>query len=612
LSPKEPNAPAALLPRLELRRAEESKEDQLSDRLGSVRLVLALVALVLVLLPLGVRASWPWWSLVPLALVFLVLGVWHDRVERRLHRARAARRYLEDELARVEERWRSLPDDGADLAPSDARAGLAGDLDLFGPASLYQLTTRAVTPHGRRALARWLLDPAGRELVLARQESVRELAAHIEWREGLQIAARAESEEPLREARLLAWAESPRPLPLGLLLRAAAVVEPVLTAATLVIWLAGGPAAPLAIAALIQVGTLLAVRRPVAERAEVLAAPDRALARYADLIEVIESLPAASAGLKAVQGRLRTEGRPAHQQIRGLHALVERLEWSANMFFALTVGPALLWDLQVVLRAEAWQRACGPRLRGWLEAIGDAEALASLAGMAAERPDYTLPELRPNEEGTYRAVALAHPMIDRRRVVANDLELGGPGSVLLLSGSNMSGKSTLLRAVGLSVVMARAGGPVAASSLALSPFELSTSIRVVDSLARGASHFYAELTRIKETLDRAAVQGGALMYLLDEMLHGTNSKERYIGAISVIRWLSANRAVGVVTTHDLALAKVADQLPAGTVVNRHFGDEVLGSELRFDYKLREGPVQSTNALRLMRAIGIDIELSAPE
>jgi DNA mismatch repair ATPase MutS len=215
-------------------------------------------------------------------------------------------------------------------------------------------------------------------------------------------------------------------------------------------------------------------------------------------------------------------------------------------------------------------------------------------------------------EGRFSAVKLTHPLIDRSKAVGNDLTLGGPGSVLLLSGSNMSGKSTLLRSVGLAVVLAEAGGPVLAERLELSRFSLWTSVRVADSLAEGASHFYAELVRIKEVVDAARKEPRRILYLLDEMLHGTNSKERYVGAVLVIRWLSSQTSVGIVTTHDLALAAVSAELPAGTVTQRHFGDEVVGDQIRFDYHLREGPIQSTNALRLMRAVGIDIELSAPD
>jgi DNA mismatch repair ATPase MutS len=231
--------------------------------------------------------------------------------------------------------------------------------------------------------------------------------------------------------------------------------------------------------------------------------------------------------------------------------------------------------------------------------------MASLAALAYERPDYAMPAFVPGAP-SFSAKALSHPLIDRSRVVPNDLTLDGAGSVLLLSGSNMSGKSTLLRSVGLSVVMARAGAPVAAQSLSLSDFDLLTSVRLVDSLAAGTSHFYAEILRLKAIVDRAG-QDRPVLYLLDEVLHGTNSKERFLGAMAVIRWLAEKSAMGIVTTHDLALAEIASKLPAGKARNLHFSDDIEKKELSFDYKLRDGPIRSTNALRLMRAVGIDLD-----
>jgi DNA mismatch repair ATPase MutS len=285
---------------------------------------------------------------------------------------------------------------------------------------------------------------------------------------------------------------------------------------------------------------------------------------------------------------------------------VNLLDARLNVFFAFTLGPALLWDLNLVLRAERFRLTTGQKLRAWIEAIGEVEALASLGSYAYERPDYAMPTV--SDGGShFRALALAHPLIDRTKVVANDLNLGGPGFVLLLSGSNMSGKSTLLRSVGINVVLARAGAPVAARALEVGVMKLLTSVRIVDSLAAGTSHFYAEIKRLKAIVDAAKSDpDGRVLYLLDEMLHGTNSRERYIGARSVIRFLAEHRTMGIVTTHDLALAKIAGELPAGSATNMHFSDEVDNGEIRFDYRLREGPVASTNALRLMRSIGIDV------
>lgn len=605
---------AEIAPRLERRAAEKARATEEGNRLGNIRLILATVTLILILLPLYTRTSGPWWALIAVALAFLVLGQWHARATDRERRAASALAYWSAERDRIEEKWRDFPDEGRDLLPVssgfDPRIGLAGDLDLFGKASLFQRLSRAVTAGGRRTLAGWILGKTPIPEARARQVAVVELGAKPDFREALAVAASVGVDGPLGEAALLAWGEKPDPLPFGSLLRIVAVLESVALIATAILWALLDRPAPFVTALAVLVVTYFATRLPVASRAALIASPDRALERYAEMLAAIETTTFTAPLLLEVKARLATEGVPASTRVASLRKVVERLESSKNLFFALSLGPATFWDLHLVLAAERWQKTVGPRLRGWLQVIGEVEALASLGAYKAEQPEASMPELVEGE-GVYRAEGLAHPLLDRKRAVANDIELGGPGSVLLLSGSNMSGKSTFLRAIGLSAVMAEMGAPVLAKGLRMSPVVLATSIRVVDSLAQGASHFYAELQRIKHVLELGGTEKGRLLYLLDEMLHGTNSKERYIGAVAVIRWLSQHGAVGVVTTHDLSLARVAGELPEERVVNRHFGDEVDGEKIHFDYHLREGAVTSTNALRLMRAIGIDIDLTAP-
>lgn len=603
--------------RLVERKAALAAADRTADNLGNVRLALAGLTLLLVVLPLFTRDGWPWLALLPVGAVFVFLGIRHDRAAARQRRSRAAVRYYEQAIDRLEERWRSLPDDGAELGRElSGRAMFAEDLDLFGPASLFQLLSRATTAFGRRTLARWLVHPASRAELERRQVAVLELARRPELSEELVTSAAGEDASTLGDARLLAWAEQSPPIPGEKVLRILAIAQPVVLLAAALYTYFGGMKIVLVVAVVLHLVTLFATRGITSQRAEVLSGPDRALSRYASMIQAVEGFSVESPLLRELAGRLAggpasSSGAPtrsASAQIRALHSIVELLDARLNMFFALSIGPATLWDLNLVLRAERFRVETGPHLRGWLEALGELEALSSLGAFAYERPDYRAPEV-VSGPACFRALGLAHPLIDRRRVVPNDLELGGPGSVLLLSGSNMSGKSTLLRAVGINVVLARAGSVVAASKLAVSSLTLASSVRIVDSLAAGTSHFYAELKRLKQIVDAAGEdREEPVLYLLDEVLHGTNSRERFIGAVSVVRWLSRRGAMGIVTTHDLALAALERELPGGLLVNAHFGDEISGGEIHFDYRLKPGPVSSTNALALMRAIGIDVEL----
>lgn len=584
------------------------------DLAGNLRLGLALVALVVITLPLVTREGWPWWGLVPVAILFVVLGKWQERGFERRRWLQAAARFYQDAIDRIEERWRALPDDGADLgAVHRSESVYADDLDLFGPASLFQLLNRTATRLGRRALGTWLVHPADRATIEERQAAVGELAPMLDIREALIASAAGEDTAPIDDLRLLEWAEKSPPIRGAGALAVLGIVQPSILIGTAAYVLATD-ARPVILlpVVLVQIAVVMLTRRITNDRVEVLSGPDRALSRYARLIAQIEEAPLTSALGRRLKSRLTAEsegGAPASAQIRSLHRLVDLLDARLNMFFALSVGPALMWDLNLVLRAERFRVTTGKRLRVWLEAIGDIEALASLAAFAAERQHYAMPSIL--EDGpTFKAERLAHPLIDQRRVVANDIALETPGTLVILSGSNMSGKSTLLRSVGINTVLAFAGAPVAARSLALTPMTLMTSVRIFDSLAGGTSHFYAELKRIKAIVDAARAPGTKVLYLLDEMLHGTNSRERYLGALSVIRWLSGQGAIGIVTTHDLALAALETELPPGRARNMHFGDEVVDGEIRFDYKLKPGTLSSTNALRLMKAVGIDVELKA--
>ncbi|MBX2811474.1 MAG: hypothetical protein KTR25_06685 [Myxococcales bacterium] len=585
--------------------------DRVVDNLGNVRLLLVVTGMLLVIMPLYSRNGTPWWGLVPLAVAFLILGKIQDRWQERRRVANAGLQYLEHSLARLREQWRGSADTGAGVGQSWI-GGLhyADDLDIFGPSSLYQLISTAITMEGRRTLARWLCVPASPTEVVERQQAVRALAADLKLRQRCFAAAAVDDVQSLPSEALLEWAEGEERLPWMPGLSVIGWVLPLLFLSTFT-WgfIVGGPRVPFYGMVVIHGIVLFWTRKWMATRIDVLAGPERVLHRYARLIEVVEQLPKARAArLDILRNQLvRGSKGPASKEVQRLEAWVEMLNARLNMFFALTLGPALLWELNVVLRTEAWRLRVGREFRLWLEVLGEVEALASMGAFAYERPEYVFPEW--TEDGpVWSAEKLVHPLIDKRKVVANDLSLGEAGAVTLLSGSNMSGKSTLLRAVGLSVVLAGAGAPVPARRMRLRSVRLATSVRVVDSLAQGASHFYAELRRLKQVIDLARTSGPPVLYLLDELLHGTNSRERYLGAVSVVKWLSEVGAVGMVTTHDLGLARVASFLPKGKVVNTHFSDDVSGNGLQFDYHLRPGLIQTTNALRMMRAVGIDVQI----
>jgi len=280
---------------------------------------------------------------------------------------------------------------------------------------------------------------------------------------------------------------------------------------------------------------------------------------------------------------------------------VERAGWAHNQLFA-PVAFLLLWKVQAALAIERWRAAHGREVRAWIAAAAELEALAAIAGHAFLHPDDPFPEVVEGD-GLYEAEGVGHPLLPAARCVRNDVRLGPEVRLLVVSGSNMSGKSTLLRTVGANAVLALAGGPVRARRLRLSPLQPGATLRIQDSLAEGRSRFWAEITRLRQLMDLAAGPTPVL-FLLDELLAGTNSRDRRIGAEAVLRALLGRGAIGLVTTHDLALSEVAAAL--GAAANAHFEDEVHGSEVVFDYRLRPGVVTRSNALALMRAVGLEV------
>jgi DNA mismatch repair ATPase MutS len=345
--------------------------------------------------------------------------------------------------------------------------------------------------------------------------------------------------------------------------------------------------------------------------------PERDLGLLAELLGRIESQRFTSPRLDALHRALLTEGVPPSKRIAQLRALVSWLDSTHNLLFA-PFAHMLLVRQQIAIGIARWHRAYGHAVAEWLRAVGEVEAFAALATYAYERPDDVLPELvdagpalseradaGESKGPVFDAEQLGHPLIPAASSVRNDLRLGGAAPrVVILSGSNMSGKSTFLRTVGVNVVLALAGAPVTARRVRLSPVVLGATIRVEDSLQAGHSRFYAEILRIRAIVETA--RGPMpLLFLLDEILHGTNSYDRRIGAEGIVRALANLGAIGLVTTHDLALTELVATL-GGAAVNMHFEDRLERGRMTFDYHLRPGVVEHSNALALMRAIGLEV------
>ncbi len=609
--------------RAEHREANLRRTRRIEKAISWSRLATVLVAAVLVWLSVQAKLFPLVWAAGP-TLLFLVLLVLHERVLQQANRLERAQAFYRQMLDRLGGDWRAGGRPGSRFADEHADHVYAADLDLFGPDSLFKLLSRARTRGGDELLASWLLQPASPDVVRKRQEAVRELAPRLDFRERLAVRGRLARTDIDPEA-LRVWAEgavsSALPGAGGreFLVRTVLALVAAINLLTVTGWMIWdwGPSPFLAVA-MLQVLWNLATRRHIKAATGGVTRASRDLNLFASLLEVIEREPFESDRLVELTRELRSvEGSTASRNARQLQRLVDLLDSMRNALF-VPFGLLLLWTPQLAYAIDSWRRRHGDRVATWLRVLSEVEALASFASHAFEHPDHTFPTLvEPAGKGRPMLVGrqLGHPLLPEDGCVANDVHLAGPledgsqtgppAQCLIVSGSNMSGKSTLLRTVGTNVVLALAGAPVRARSLRLTPLAIGSSIQLRDSLAEGQSRFYAEITKLKSVLDLTD-QETPVLFLLDEILHGTNSHDRRVGAEALVRGLLHRGAIGLVTTHDLALARIADDSAGPSLRNVHFRDDLSNGEIQFDYRLREGTVTRSNALDLMRQVGLDV------
>lgn len=537
--------------------------------------------------------------------VFVALVVWHARVERRAAWHEALRIACEHARARVDRRWDDLPSGALPAGIDITSHPYALDLDLFGRASLFQWLGPTATPGGALRLAQWLLAPADPGAIPERQAAIAELAATPEWRE--QLAAHGVLARASRDTDLdafLRWAETP-PSPHRWLKAATAVV----LSATWLLLLADAASGWWLVPMLAGVVLSFAMSARLQSSLERAGGGQEAFGRYAALFEHAAGGRFEADALRRLQARLSVGGLAALGWMRSLSRILGfgELRTSAALLH-FPIQALTLWDFHVYFALDRWRRTAGGQVREWLAAVADLDAFASLAAARHDNPGWA--EAHIDASPVLVARGLGHPLLPEARRVVNDVEVGPPGTLLLVTGSNMSGKSTLLRSIGLNLVLGQAGGPVCAASLRMPPTDLQSSIRIQDSLELGLSYFMAALARLKGVVDAAERprEGRVLCYLLDEILQGTNSVERGIAVQGVARHLLAAHAIGVMTTHDLNLAHEEPLQSSARLV--HFTELVdPDGTMRFDYRLREGLATSRNALRLMKMIGISVEES---
>lgn len=562
--------------------------------LGNARIALFVAILVQCWITGKTGSPSIYWLLAPIAL-FIVLVVVHRRVERALNITKRAVSVYGRGLARMEDRWTGSGETGEEF--KDPLHLYAEDLDILGEGSIFQLLSTARTNMGKQCLACWLLNHADVQEIQNRQAAVAELKSRLDFREDLAVSGESERIAAKPEA-LIAWAREESGLKNG---RWWAAGLAILSMAAMVfgfrvMW------TPFIILLLIN-GIITSRSRHRLEKIFAgVGNTHKDLDSLALLLQRIEVEKFDSPMLQQLQAKLLTHGQPPSTCIARLDTLAD-LDDSRHNWFVRVFDIPLLYSMQIAFALERWRRTYGNGIETWLQVVGEIETLSSMAAYAYEHPQDPFPEFAPQSEICFQGDALGHPLLPADKCVRNNVRLGGNSQVLLVSGSNMSGKSTYLRVIGINAVLAMMGAPVRATRLRLSHIAVGASMRVSDSLQKGISHFYAEIKRLRQVVDLSSSE--PTLFLLDEVLQGTNSHDRRVGTEGVLRTLIGNGAIGLVTTHDLALTSLEQVFPA-QVRNVHFQERFEDDRLSFDYCLRPGVVTTSNGIELMKSIGLDV------
>ncbi len=536
------------------------------------------------------------WMLCVAAVLFAALAVAHERVLKSIRITRMLIAFYRRGTARLEDRWAGTGEGGDRFL--DPAHPYARDLDIFGKGSLFELLCTCRTRAGEETLARWLLESAAPEEVVARQAAVEELRDRLGFRERLFLAG-GRVRAGVDPDALIAWGEGvptigPRSLTFILLFLA------ILWAASGICGIASGSYDFFFALCIVNIGVNRYLLKTEDALIGAIEAATKDLGLLAEVLIALEQEELRSQKLRNLQAALKINGVSPSRAVKKLKRIVQGIESRRNLLVRVFDG-FIFYSAQLTIMAGRWRRKFGPSIRGWLAVVGEMETLVALAGYTFEHPDHCWPEFADTSPW-FEAESLSHPLLPADKAIPNDLQLGAGLRLIILSGPNMSGKSTFVRGIGVNAVLAQCGAPVRAKRLRMSPLAVGASICVLDSLQGGVSRFYAEIKRLK-VISEMARRAAPVLFLLDELLLGTNSNDRLAGTQYLVNELVKVGAIGMVTTHDLALTRIPESMD-GKARNLHFEDRLEDGRLVFDYKLKSGVVQTSNALRLMQSIGL--------
>lgn len=584
------------------------KQRKAMNKLANIRLIIALIGIGNITF-LYIVKSYSFVSYIFLSYMamFIFLVIRHNRLKERNKYFQALYQINEQGLERMKGNWKDFKDTGLEFQDDSHR--FSSDLDIFGQGSLFQYINTTTTDIGRQKLAEYLTQPCKeKEQIIKRQEAIKELATKLSWRqrfmaEGLIIKDESDKRDKVKdEEDLYQFFERKYDKYTMTRIRIGVKALPLITIGMGILYFL--KLVPYYIPSLLLTLQAFILRINSKERSRHLNLVykyEKSIKVYGKILQQMEKKKIKSQYLMELKARLVDDsGNPAYEQIKKLEKIAESILNRSNPYFII-INIVTLWDYQCMIALESWKKKSGKLIRSWVETIGEFEALSSLANINHDKPDWIIPKIR--EKPNYiMAKEMGHPLLTDNRV-SNDFKIEGLTRALLITGSNMSGKSTYLRTAGINLVMAYAGAAVCAKEFHCSIFDIYTCMRISDNLEENTSSFYAELLRIKEIVD--ASEKGNVFFLLDEVFKGTNSEDRHEGAKILIKKLINNKAIGLVSTHDLEL-KVLEKESNGEVKNYHFKEYYKDNKIYFDYKISPGVSRTKNAMYLIKMMGIEI------
>ncbi|HVT84335.1 MAG TPA: hypothetical protein VHD35_03990 [Chitinophagaceae bacterium] len=587
--------------RVEQLEAEEKKLLKQKSLFSLIRLTFAVFA---------IAALWKLWAfsiIVAFVVFFLLSGIFIAIVARdlqtkeALENIRLLKTICGKEIRILNHDFLHLPD-GKELCP--AHHAYAQDLDLFGKASLYQYINRTCSEQGQQRFANWLLNPSSAETILQRQEAAASLIQKPEWGQQFRAYGFSHPVTVMGEQKINEWRHDKDPLQTRSWLRIFRIVFPLITISSLVLFIFSIiPGSLFTFFLILFFAVAASISKTFQQQYTRLNKIVPELETLEQSIRMIENNSFESVLFKDLKNKLGDPTGTASNCIEQLKKILARLDYRYNPIVYIPLNSFFLWDLQQIFALEQWRTKYQHQIPSWFDALAETEALISLGTAAFNHPDWCFPKFS-SDKYVFVANEMGHPLIPKFKRVNNSFSTLGAKQVNLITGSNMAGKSTFLRSVGVNIVLAMMGAPICCKELTLSAMKVMSSMRVSDNLEENTSTFYAELKKLKEIIEAVRRQD-TVFILLDEILRGTNSADRHAGSIALLKQLLRENASCIVATHDLELAKLSDEYP-GNFHNFHFDVQVQNEELYFDYKIKEGICQSMNASLLMKKIGIEL------